>query len=62
MTEFYGPMIYMSTPEHPNTMGVCIVLKEPVDGDNLQNAVEDVCGGLTFWNIPLKAAGKSIIM
>ena len=32
MAEFYEPMLYMSTPEHPNTMGVCIVLKESVGG------------------------------
>ena len=42
MTEFYEPMLYMSTPEHPNTMGVCIVLKESVDEDILRNAVEDL--------------------
>ena len=42
MAEFYEPMLYMSTPEHPNTMGVCIVLKESVDGDILRNAVEDL--------------------
>ena len=42
MAEFYEPMLYMSTPEHPNTMGVCIVLKESVDGEILRNAVEDL--------------------
>ena len=42
MAEFYEPMLYMSTPEHPNTMGVCIVLKESVDGEILRNTVEDI--------------------
>jgi len=42
MAEFYEPMLYMSTPEHPNTMGVCIVLKESVDGEILRNTVEDL--------------------
>ena len=42
MAEFYEPMLYMSTPEHPNMMGVCIVMKEPVDGAILRNTVEDL--------------------
>ena len=28
MSEFYDPMLYLSTPEHPNTMGAQVVLKE----------------------------------
>ena len=42
MTEFYEPMLYMSTPEHPNTMGMLAVLKDPVDGDLLQETVEQL--------------------
>ena len=39
MKEFYEPMLYLSTPEHPNTMSVVAELKEPIDGDILQSAV-----------------------
>ena len=28
MAEFYEPMLYLSTPEHPNKMGALVVLKE----------------------------------
>ena len=33
MREFFEPMLYMSTPDHPNTMGALAVLKEAVDGE-----------------------------
>ena len=42
MKEFYEPMLYMSTPEHPNTMGVLVTLKEPVDGEILCGVVEEL--------------------
>ncbi len=42
MKEFYEPMIYMSTPEHPNTMCVVAELKEPIDGEILQNVIEEL--------------------
>ena len=42
MSEFYEPILYMSTPEHPNTMGLLVVLKEPIDGDIFLNVVEDL--------------------
>ena len=40
MKEFYEPMLYLSTPEYPNTMGAHFVLKEAVDGEILREAVE----------------------
>ena len=42
MKEFYEPMLYMSTPEHPNTMCVITRLKEPIDGDILQSVVQEL--------------------
>ena len=42
MKEFYEPMLFMSSPSHPNTMGVLFVLKEPVDGDILKDVVEEL--------------------
>ena len=37
MKEFYEPMLYLSTPDHPNTMGVIAELKEPIDGEILNS-------------------------
>ena len=42
MKEFYEPMLFLSTPDHPNTMGALVVLKEAVDGEILRNVVEDL--------------------
>ena len=42
MREFHEPMLYLSTPEHPNTMCVLAVLNEPIDGDILRSVVEEL--------------------
>lgn len=42
MSEFYDPMLYMSTPEHPNTMSVVVELKEAINGTILQEVVEEL--------------------
>lgn len=42
MKEFYEPMLYLSAPDHPNTMGALVGLKEPVDGDILRGVVEEL--------------------
>ena len=60
MIEFYEPMLYMSTPEHPNTMGVCIVLKESVDGDILRNAVEDLRARFPYFYVKAVPFGNDL--
>ncbi|MBQ7724979.1 MAG: hypothetical protein IJT63_05140 [Lachnospiraceae bacterium] len=40
--EYYEPMLYICTPEYPNTMGMIAVLKEPVDGKILREVVEEL--------------------
>lgn len=40
MSEFYEPILFLSTPEHPNTMGVMLKLTDPVDGEILLDVVE----------------------
>ena len=58
MSEFYEPNLFLSTPEHPNTMGVMLKLTEPVDGDLLQEVVEQLrerspisMSGLCQWEM-----------
>ena len=60
MAEFYEPMLYMSTPEHPNTMGVCIVLKESVDGEILRNAVEDLRARFPYFYVKAVPFGNDL--
>ena len=41
MLSFIDPVMYASTPDNPNTMGMAITLTEPVDGQLLAEAIED---------------------
>ena len=61
MIEFYEPMLYLSTPEHPNTMGVLAVLTEAVDGELLRDAAGCRGGTAHAFSVLLcesRAAGK----
>lgn len=51
MKEFYEPMLYICTPEHPNTMGVSVVLKEPVDGDILRGVVDELRARFPYFYV-----------
>ena len=42
MSEYYEPMLYLCTPRLPNTMAMSLTLTEPVDGDVLSEAVEEL--------------------
>ncbi|MBQ9515534.1 MAG: hypothetical protein IJR57_05430 [Ruminococcus sp.] len=42
MKEFFEPMLYLSTPDHPNTMAVVAELKEPIDGAILNDVVQEL--------------------
>ena len=59
MTEFYEPML-MSTPEHPNTMGVEVLLKERVDGDILTEAVEELRTRFPYFYIQAVRKGNDL--
>ncbi|MBO6133706.1 MAG: hypothetical protein J6P05_05155, partial [Lachnospiraceae bacterium] len=56
MKAFYEPMLYISTPDHPNTMGVLVELKDPVDGGILSDAVEELRVRFPYFYV--KAAAK----
>lgn len=60
MKEFYEPMLYMSTPEHPNTMCVIVELKEPVDGDLLQGAVDELSVRFPYFYVKAVARDNDI--
>ena len=38
--QYYDPLLYTSTSEHPNTMCITVTLTKPVDGGVLRQAVE----------------------
>lgn len=59
--EFYEPMLYMSTPEHPNTMGVALTLTEPVDGDILRSAVGDLRSRFPYFYVRAASCGNDLV-
>ena len=60
MAEYYEPMLYMSTPEHPNTMGMCVVLKEDVDGDILRKVVEELRVRFPYFYVKVVPGGNDL--
>ena len=56
MKEFSEPMLYLSAPDHPNTMGALVGLKEPVDGDILRGVVEELRARFPYYYV--RAAAK----
>ncbi len=61
MSEFYEPTLFMSTPEHPNTMGVMLKLKEPVDGDILRDVVEQLRDRFPYFYVRAVPEGNDLI-
>lgn len=61
MAEYYEPMLYLSTPEHPNTMGAVVTLKEAVDGDILQEVVEELRERFPYFYVRTKPTENDLI-
>ena len=61
MAEYYEPMIFMSTPEHPETMGAYVVLKEPVDGDILRDVVEELRVRFPYFYVRAEKVGNDLL-
>ncbi|MEE3493031.1 hypothetical protein [Ruminococcus sp.] len=60
MSEFYDPMLYMSTPEHPNTMSVVVELKEAIDGTILREVVEELRVRFPYFYVKGVAEGNDL--
>lgn len=61
MSEFYEPNLFLSTPEHPNTMGVMLKLTEPVDGGLLQDVVEQLRDRFPYFYVRAVPKGNDLI-
>ena len=59
--EYYEPMLYICTPEYPNTMGMIAVLKEPVDGKILREVVEELRQRFPYYYVQEKQEGTELI-
>ena len=61
MPAYYDPMLYTSTPDHPNTMGVMAVLGEPIDGEILTRVVEDLRGRFPYFYVRAVPRGGDLV-
>ena len=61
MSKFYEPNLFLSTPEHPNTMGVMLKLTEPVDGVLLRDVVEQLRDRFPYFYVKAVPEGNDLI-
>ena len=62
MAEFYDPMLYLSTPEHPNTMGMSVTLRDEVDHDILSGVVEDLRRRFPYFYVCAVVEGNDLVL
>ena len=60
MAAYYDPMLFASTPGHPNSMGIMAILQEPVDGDMLRAAVEKVRVRFPYFYVRAEVSGNDL--
>ena len=58
MPEFYEPRLDFSVPEHQNILGITLSLRDPVDGETLRCAVEEMRVRILYKQQKLRTAGS----
>ena len=61
MPEFYEPHLDFSVPEHQNVMGVILSLNDPVDGDILRWAVEEMRVRIPYFYVKAAYRGDDLV-
>ena len=61
MLAFYEPLLNLSDPEHHNTMGAILSLRDPVDGDILRYAVEAMRARFPYFYVKPAYRGDDLI-
>lgn len=59
--QYYDPILYMSTEENPNTMGITATLTEPVDGKILQFAIEYLRERFPYFYVKAAVKGNDLV-
>lgn len=59
--KYYDPMLYMSTEQYPNTMGVTATLTEPVDGEILRVVVEELRERFPYYYVRAAMDGNDLV-
>lgn len=61
MSEYYEPYLNLSSPEHSNTMGVILYLQDPVDGEILRSAVEELRVRFPYFYVKAACRNSELI-
>ncbi len=61
MPEFYEPLLDFSVPEHQNIMGVILSLRDPVDGEILRCAVEEMRVRFPYFYVKAVYKGNDLV-
>ena len=61
MPEFYEPLLNLSDPEHHNSMGAVLSLRDPVDGEMLRCAVEEMRARFPYFYVKPAYRGDGLI-
>ena len=61
MTEFYEPHLDFSVPEHQSIMGVILSLRDPVDGEILRWAVEEMRVRFPYFYVRAAYRGDDLV-
>ena len=61
MLAFYEPLLNLSDPEHHNTMGAILSLRDPVDGDILRYSVEAMRARFPYFYIKAANRGDGLV-
>jgi len=61
MPEFYEPLLDFTVPEHQNILGVILSLRDPVDGETLQFAVEEMRVRFPYFYVKAAYKGNNLV-
>ena len=61
MREFYEPFLDFSVPEHQSIMGVILSLRDPVDGEILRWAVEEMKARFPYFYVRAMDKGNDLV-
>lgn len=61
MSEYYDPMLLLSSSDNPYTMMIFVRLKEPVDGGLLAECVEELRARYPYFYVKTEIAGNEVI-
>ena len=61
MLEFYEPLLNLSDPGHHNTMGAVLSLRDPVDGEILRRAVEEMRARFPYFYVRPAYRGDDLV-